>query len=327
MNSPRAMLSDFGTSQDMLNSRMRTGNTGTLEYAAPESLPSPSTGLLLQVDSKADMWSLGMILHKLLFFRLPYRHASDSDDGTSGRRDQKEVSDQLEREVASYPGFKSSPLLYTTFTSRRLPRAYLFLLETLLNIKPSSRPSSERVLNVIREGRLDPLPEDPTQSSTSGNSLVPIQRRHSFDAGHEESTPDVVAGDHDAHISEQGELELDGDSALLREKRTEGTPFLRLPAPSSPALVWEQAVNVYGRQIHMKISRVLWTRTIKSCVLVAKVLSLSRVCPDTRPHALVSGAILILAIMDTWFDGFTTTLILGLIHVVLLRLACWSLAT
>lgn len=90
------MLSDFGTSRDMINSSrtQRSGNTGTyvvslslaaelnaktqrlltsLEYIAPESLPSPQTGLLQQVDSKADMWSLGMILHKLLFFKLPYR--------------------------------------------------------------------------------------------------------------------------------------------------------------------------------------------------------------------------------------------------------------
>ena len=44
-----------------------------LEYSAPESLPSPLTGILKETDSKADMWSLGMILHKLLFFKLPFR--------------------------------------------------------------------------------------------------------------------------------------------------------------------------------------------------------------------------------------------------------------
>ena len=49
------MLSDFGTSQDMLHTaRTRSGNTGTLEYTAPESLDA-----LRSVDSKADMWSLG----------------------------------------------------------------------------------------------------------------------------------------------------------------------------------------------------------------------------------------------------------------------------
>ena len=67
----------------------------SLEYSAPESLPEPSTGQLLQVDSKADMWSLGMILHKLLFFRLPYLHTSDNDD-PSRPRDGREYSDKLE---------------------------------------------------------------------------------------------------------------------------------------------------------------------------------------------------------------------------------------
>ncbi|THU97930.1 kinase-like protein [Dendrothele bispora CBS 962.96] len=83
---PRAMLSDFGTSRDMIRPVYgdgvegggggRTGNTGTLEYAAPETLPSPITGLLSEITSKADMWSLGMVLHKMLFFRLPYFYAS-----------------------------------------------------------------------------------------------------------------------------------------------------------------------------------------------------------------------------------------------------------
>lgn len=88
-SSPRAMLSDFGTSREMIgNSPVRSGNTGTyvcgnqsnqlaelvsrLEYSSPESVPSPN-GVLHDVNSKSDMWSLGMILHKLLFFKLPYR--------------------------------------------------------------------------------------------------------------------------------------------------------------------------------------------------------------------------------------------------------------
>lgn len=49
------------------------------------------------------MWSLGMILHKLLFFHLPYTYASDSDgDSAAGEGDKME---RLEREVLSYPGY------------------------------------------------------------------------------------------------------------------------------------------------------------------------------------------------------------------------------
>jgi len=176
---PRAMLSDFGTSRDMIHtSRARAGNTGTLEYTSPESLPSPHTGLLQQVGSKADMWSLGMILHKLLFFKLPYRYASEgnADGSASGEISEGDKMDKLEREVLSYPGFKSTQPLITTFEARRLPRAYLVLLESLLNVVTSVRPSCERVSSAIREGRLDPIREDPNQRKVN-NLLIPVVRR------------------------------------------------------------------------------------------------------------------------------------------------------
>ena len=78
-----------------------------LEYTSPESLPSLVTGLLQQVDSKADMWSLGMILHKLLFFKLPYRYASEGDangEPISADREGDKL-DRLEKEVLRYPGW------------------------------------------------------------------------------------------------------------------------------------------------------------------------------------------------------------------------------
>lgn len=50
--------------------------------------------------------------------------------------------------------FKSSRELETVFLSRRLPRAYLILLENLLHIVPSSRPSCDRVITAIREGKV-----------------------------------------------------------------------------------------------------------------------------------------------------------------------------
>lgn len=175
------MLSDFGTSRDMLQTpRARTGNTGTsvpqllsykssltssfsLEYSSPESLPVPPHHTLPPTDSKSDMWSLGMILHKLIFFRLPYRWAAHGDrpglDGsiaTSHDKDDEKGNDmeRLEREVSSYPGFKSTPRLETLFTSRRLPRSYLVLLESLLNVTPGARPSCERVLAALHLGKV-----------------------------------------------------------------------------------------------------------------------------------------------------------------------------
>ncbi|KAL1676459.1 kinase-like domain-containing protein [Schizophyllum commune] len=157
---PRAMLSDFGTSRDMLNtpSLARSGNTGTLEYTSPESLPSPQTGLLGSIDSKTDMWSLGMLLHKILFFRLPYRFSSDGS-GAAGdsKMGEGEKMDRLQAEVLGYQGFKSTPVHSTAFKARRLPRAYLILLESLLNPSPSGRPSCEKVVSAVRMGQVCPV--------------------------------------------------------------------------------------------------------------------------------------------------------------------------
>ena len=85
--------------------------TFSLEYASPESLPSPDTGRLRQIDSKSDMWSLGMILHKMLFFKLPYRYAAEGDangEPVSVERGQESIKmERLEQEVLQYPGHVS----------------------------------------------------------------------------------------------------------------------------------------------------------------------------------------------------------------------------
>jgi hypothetical protein len=49
------------------------------------------------------MWSLGMILHKLLFFKLPYKYASDGD-AVGSKVGEGNKMDRLENEVVTYPG-------------------------------------------------------------------------------------------------------------------------------------------------------------------------------------------------------------------------------
>lgn len=55
--------------------------------------------------------------------------------------------------ISAY-SFKSNQSLTTVFDSRHLPRTLLVLLESLLNIKPLARPSCERVLLAIKEGKV-----------------------------------------------------------------------------------------------------------------------------------------------------------------------------
>ncbi|PBK94805.1 kinase-like protein [Armillaria gallica] len=281
---PRAMLSDFGTSRDMVNtSQVRSGNTGTLEYTSPESLPSPQTGLLRQVDSKADMWSLGMILHKLLFFKLPYHYAAtgDASGETLNSLAEGDKMDRLEQEVLNYPGFKRTPAHIAAFEGRKLPRAYLVLLETLLNPNPSARPSCERVLTAIREGRLDPVTEV-RRPRTASTSLMQVVRRPSPEPTAEETTNEPEAADN------------------------EKVPLLSLPAPPPTSPM-------------KRVKMTFVVRTAKSCILVAKVLNVATLCPEGHLRTVVFVVVLILAVVDTWFDRLWVSIVFGLLHVFVVK--------
>ncbi|KAI0064990.1 kinase-like protein [Artomyces pyxidatus] len=339
---PRAMLSDFGTSRDMLHSpRTRSGNTGTLEYTSPESLPVPPNHTLPPTDSKSDMWSLGMILHKLLFFRLPYRWAAhgdraESDSGLNSRGDgDGSHMDKLEREVSNYPGFKATPELETIFASRRLPRAYIVLLENLLNVLPTARPSCEKVLAAVHLGKLDPLlPPTNRQNVTipAGNvgpksSLIPAPRRHSpplssptlpqpqiqtltrFSPSASSTSrphvPSAVTDDDD--LTPKGETDkppLDVDSPLLGS----------LPAISEPPITsWEWWWRGVQRQ------RIPVIRTIKSVILATKVASITTA--PSYPSSSILWGLLVLGIRDTLSDSLWYSVIVGLVHVMVLK-AC-----
>lgn len=50
--------------------------------------------------------------------------------------------------------FRSTSSLLAVFESRYLPRAFLILLESLLCVNPSGRPTTERIMSAMREGRV-----------------------------------------------------------------------------------------------------------------------------------------------------------------------------
>lgn len=298
---PRAMLSDFGTSRDMVRSSgVRSGNTGTLEYASPESLPSPLTGLLRQIDSKSDMWSLGMILHKMLFFKLPYRYATE---GEATAYDEADKMDKLEQEILGYTGFRSTSALVTSFESRRLPRSFLILLEGLLSINPSLRPSCERIVSAIREGRFDPVT---LFIPPSNKSLIPLRRKpDESEVVQNQYTPDTSPAPTE-HKHEEVAGTLDRKS-----------PMLRLPSPLPDRRAHSVGLIIdYLTFLRWRSPKIAWVGTLKSCIFAAKTLSAVSMWPS-RPVLLATVGLL--AILDTMFDGLEASLVLGGLHVVLIR--------
>lgn len=112
------------------------------------------------------------MIFSFLFFFFLHRYAAtgDANGEPISREEEFEKMERLEKEVLDYPGlvfffskiiiiwylfrFKSNPNLVSGFEARKLPRAFLVLLENLLNKTPSARPSSERVAKAIRDGKV-----------------------------------------------------------------------------------------------------------------------------------------------------------------------------
>ncbi|KAG8833557.1 putative serine/threonine-protein kinase iks1 [Serendipita sp. 400] len=275
---PRAMLSDFGTSQDALQtSRVRSGNTGTVEYSAPEALLRDQSGSLLQLDSKSDMWSLGMILHKLIFFRLPYPDIDASD--VNG----------IEREVLAYPGWKATPDMIASCKRRGLPRATLLLLESLLNRNPRERPTSDRVLNALKEG----MPE--THSRSKRRDAGAIVRRRSSSSGETRSiSPLTIRQSIDTSASHQSETIIPPSSPLI--STLQNSKGRSLP-DTLTSLLLPFPLQAYARMV-----RTRW-RTLRSCLLVLKILSLSSVCQGAYPLLWVQSVLIACAVLDVWQEN------------------------
>jgi serine/threonine protein kinase len=96
-NSPTAMLSDFGSAEarNAMNRSQRSGTTGTLDYLAPESFLTSQDGRPRQHAAALDIWALGLVLHLLMFFRLPYDNTEDVDE--------------LTEEIKAYGGYVHMP--------------------------------------------------------------------------------------------------------------------------------------------------------------------------------------------------------------------------
>lgn len=57
-------------------------------------------------------------------------------------------------------------------------------------------------------------------------------------------------------------------------------------------------------------------------ICVVKVMTLPAMCPGNKLSMLTNGMALVLAVMDTWFDGLRISVALGLAHVALTWWTC-----
>lgn len=169
--------------------------------------------------------------------------------------------------------------------------------------------------------QLDPLRTDTADLSSRSTSLVPVPLRRVLAAATSfvESTPSTP----DLHARVSAEL----DSAPRSPRAEDRKKAFGIQVPTlafNTSGVWTRTVHVGGRQVSVRIPRVMWPRTVKSCVLMLKVWSMTRVCHDASPHLLFTTLMLCVAVMDTWFDGLSLTLMLAVFHILAIRFACWS---
>ncbi|KAM0791014.1 hypothetical protein ACM66B_004313 [Microbotryomycetes sp. NB124-2] len=142
---PTAKLSDFGNATSDTYHRERQGGSGTLAYLAPETWEHDTkSGKLRSADRAVDQWALGLILHLLAFFALPYRNEHDMR--------------LLEQEIQAYRGFFPEDASWLDHGTRHdLPLSLLRLVSKLVNRTTSARPSAEKVLVEIARMRDDML--------------------------------------------------------------------------------------------------------------------------------------------------------------------------
>lgn len=167
----RVLVSDFGEVQYANTVRKSTGATGTISYCAPEVLkPVSPGGPLGNFTFKSDIFSLGMILHFLCFAGLPYHTANILHE-------ELENVDDLREEITSWSGFDDR-------RQKRpdLPGKLYSFLKELLSLQPETRPSSDDVLNGIKFGGLDAIPEFKRRSSAGPEEIAPVKRITKIDS-------------------------------------------------------------------------------------------------------------------------------------------------
>jgi serine/threonine protein kinase len=167
----RVLVSDFGEVQSENSVRRSTGTTGTISYCAPEVLQKEyPDGPFGNFTFKSDVFSLGMILHFLCFAQLPYRNADIVEE--------KEDLDQLRAEISQWNGFDAS----LKRLRPELPDKLYIILQRLLSVDASRRPTADEVLISIQAGVTGNESRRFTRSNSNGSDIHPGSRIQPLDS-------------------------------------------------------------------------------------------------------------------------------------------------
>ncbi|WWD07970.1 hypothetical protein V865_006080 [Kwoniella europaea PYCC6329] len=253
---PKALISDFGTSEEMLRGkRERTGHTGTMEYMAPETLIQDTQGNWRPSDSHADMWSLGMILHKMLFLHLPYPDTEDYE--------------ALHKEILAYPGFVPTTEIIQSLERRHIPRDLLVLLSKLESLIPEDRPGAEKVRAGLKnlENKIRSTPS--TLSSKAGE----LVRRFASPWTFSSPPDDQVERDPPQSYSPVKTILALPSPEQERVVEPVVTGF-NSPSPITPNAVKVKRVDGLSRSVKYRLNRRTGVKAVRGFVFIIKVISI-----------------------------------------------------
>ncbi|GAA5821418.1 hypothetical protein JCM10212_002337 [Sporobolomyces blumeae] len=229
---PTCKLSDFGNATDDSFHREREGGSGTLEYTPPEAWNvEKATGRLATPDRAMDMWALGLILHLLCFFTLPYHETEELT--------------LLEREIRSYRGFHPSDIQSLDHGTRHdVPRSVLRLLSKLIHVDPSERPTCDKVLKALRE-----IEDDLRREREAGEDERRGERRAARGGGLVRTTSSTR--EQPARATDLQVMAIEPDRRLSPETHSSPKPttreqrrplIRRKPSPPSPSILDLKAI-------------------------------------------------------------------------------------
>ncbi|CAO3592796.1 unnamed protein product [Absidia cylindrospora] len=171
---PRVLISDFGECEDLedVPDSDRTGATGTMEFMAPEHVRLDAHGRnAVEYSSKADMWSLGMVLYYLCYSRLPYSNVDDVDTLRDEILAFKEITFPKSRfdifSDTTAPGVAAMMENMKRQHATDIPNEFKMLIRLLLSKDPSKRPSCQEILSKLGQVQFD------SHQDLSSNDWVP----------------------------------------------------------------------------------------------------------------------------------------------------------